>query len=109
MCLRATYSKFWTGKHLPGSFSTQNGLKKNKCIIFLVFQLLYIICHKGIQANQGRLKLNEIHQVHIKAIMFFYWVQTNAQALAVDTEQVCLNVNTKNTEYMIVSFEQKVQ
>ena len=41
--------------------------------------------------------------------MFFYWAQINAQALAVDTEEVCLNVTTKNTEYMIVSCEQKVQ
>jgi len=37
--------------------------------------------------------LNEIHQVLIKAIMFFYWAQTNAQALMVDTKEVCLPVN----------------
>jgi hypothetical protein len=28
MCLRATYSKLWTGKHVPGAFNTQNVLKK---------------------------------------------------------------------------------
>jgi hypothetical protein len=41
--------------------------------------------------------------------LFFYWVRNNAQAPMVDTKEVCLKVNAKNNEYMIVSCEQNVQ
>jgi len=73
------------------------------------WDLIWRLKVKRIQANQGRLQWNEIHQVFIEAVMFSYWAQTNAQAITVNTKEVCLNVKTKNTEYIIVSCEQKVQ
>jgi hypothetical protein len=75
----------------------------------LFLTLPYKFAIRRIQTNQGRLKLNETHEVLIKEIVFFCWAQTNAQALAVDTKDVCLNVNTTNTEHMNASCEQKVQ
>jgi hypothetical protein len=62
---------------------------KMRSFITVTFQFSVVYAITKIQANQGRLKLTEVHQFLVNAVMFIYWAKTNKQALLVDSKKVC--------------------
>jgi hypothetical protein len=63
MCLNETYSTVHIGKYQPDKFSNQNGLKQGDTLSPLLFNFASEYVMKGIQENQGGLKLNGTHQI----------------------------------------------
>jgi hypothetical protein len=67
MCLNATYSSVWVGKHLSGIFPIQNGLKQGDALSLLLSNLALVYTISRVQANQKGLKLLVTHQLLVNA------------------------------------------
>jgi len=65
ICLNATYSTVWVGKHLSGIFPVQNGLKQGDALSLLLSNLALEYTISRVQANQEGLKLLGTHQLLI--------------------------------------------
>jgi hypothetical protein len=52
ICLNETYSKVRIGKHLPDSFSIQNGLKQRDAVSPLLFNSALEYAIRKVQGNQ---------------------------------------------------------
>jgi hypothetical protein len=63
MCLKETYFKVHTGKHLPDNFSIQNSLKQGDAFSPLFFNFALVYAIRKVQENQVRLKLYGTHQL----------------------------------------------
>jgi hypothetical protein len=112
MCLIETYSRIWVGKNLSGMFPNRNVLKQGDALLPLLFNLALEYAIKRVQVNQDGLKVSGKHQivayaddVHILGGSV-HTVKENAEALAVVTKEIGLEVNANKTKYMVMSREQ---
>jgi len=113
MCLTETYSRVRVGKNLSDKFPIRNDLKPGDALtpLLLNFTLEYAV--RCIQVNQNGSKLNGTHQVLAYADDVNILggsvdtVKKNAEALVAATKANGLEVNAHETNFMIVSRDQK--
>jgi hypothetical protein len=113
MCLNETYNRVRIGKHLSGKFTIENGLKQGDALSPLLFNFALEYTISRFQDNQEGLILNGTHQLltydddvsivgeNIDTIL------KNTKALLDASKEVGLEVNPKETKYMLVSRCQK--
>ena len=58
MCLNATCSRVWVGKHLSDMFPIKNGLKQRDALSPLLFNFALDYVIRWVHVNQDGLKLN---------------------------------------------------
>ena len=93
-------------------FLIRNGLKHGDALSPLLFSFTLEYAIRRVQVNQVGLKLNGTHQLLAYAddVNIFRGrdrtVKENAEALAVATKEIGLNVNADKTKYMIMSRDQ---
>ena len=109
MCLTETYSRVRVGKNLSEMFPIRNGLKQGDALSPLIFNFALEYAIKRVQVNQDDLKLNGTHQLlaYANDVTILggsvHTVKENAEALAVATKEIGLEVNADKTKYMVMS------
>jgi hypothetical protein len=112
MCLKETYSKVGTGKHLSDNFPIQNGLKQGDALSPLLFNFALEYAIRKVQENQLGLELNGTHQLLVYSDdvnLLGYSVdaiQKSTQPLIDASKEVGLEINTEKTKYMLLSRHQ---
>jgi len=112
MCLTETCSRVRLGKNLSDMFPIRNGLKQGDALSPLLFNFVLDYSIRRVQVNQEGLKLNGTHQLLAYADDVnilggsVHSVEENAEALAVATREIGLEVNADKTKYMIMSRDQ---
>jgi hypothetical protein len=76
MCLTATYSRVWVGKHLSVIFPIENGLKQGDVLSLLLSNLALEYTISRLQAHQEGLKLLVTHQLLVNANGFNILVES---------------------------------
>jgi hypothetical protein len=112
MCLNEMYSKACIGKIFSNNFPIQNGLKQGDALLPLLFNFVLEYAIRKVQVKQVVLKSNEIHQLLVYADDVNLLndnidaVKKKTQTIIDTTKEVCLEVNTERTTYMLLSCHQ---
>jgi retron-type reverse transcriptase len=112
--LKEIYSKFFTGKHLSGSFPNQNGWKQGDALSPLLFNFALEYAIRKVQENRVGLKLNRTHQFLAYADDVnllgdnIDTIDKNTETLIDASKDVVVEVNIEKTKYMLVSCDQNV-
>jgi hypothetical protein len=98
------YSKVYIGKYLSDSFPIQNDLKQGDALTALLFNFALEYVIRKVQENQGRLKLNVMHQL----LVYAYYVnllgdnrdtiKKNRETLIDASKEVGLEENSEKTK-----------
>jgi hypothetical protein len=67
MCLNETHNEDHIDKHLSDMFQIENGLRKGDALSPLHFDGALYDAIRKVQENQGKLKINRIHQLLVYA------------------------------------------
>jgi len=112
MCLIETYSRVPVGKNLSDMFPIRNGLKQGDALSSSLFHFTLGYAIRRVQLNQDGLKLNGTHQLLVYADDVnilggsVHTIKENAEALAVASKEIGLEVNANNTKYKVMSRDQ---
>jgi hypothetical protein len=109
ICLTETYSRVQVDKNLSDRFPITNDLKQGDVLSPLLFNFALDYAIRRVQVNQDGLNLNGTHQLLAYADDVnilggsVHTVKKNAEALAVATKEIGLEVNANKTKYLVMS------
>ena len=114
MCLTETYSRVRVGRFLSDPFPIRCRLKQGDALSPLLFNFSQEYAIRRVQENRTDLELNGKHQLLVytdDVNMLGENVQTireNAEIFIKASKDIGLEVNSKNTKYMITSRHKNV-
>jgi len=109
MCLSETYCRIQVVKNLSGTFSIRNGLKNGDALSPLLFNFALDYAIRRVHVNQNRLKLNDTLQLLVYAeevnvlVGRVHNIKEKAEALAVASKKIGLQVNADKNKYIVIS------
>ena len=112
MCLSATYSRVWVGKHVFDTFPIGNGLKEGDVLSLLLFNFALEYAIRMVQVNQDGLKCNATHPLRVYDYggnildRREHTIKRKTEALLIGSKKIGLEVNADKTKYMVMSRDQ---
>ena len=115
MCLYATNSRVWVGKHLSDIFPIRNGLKQRDNLLPLIFNFVLEYAIRRVLVIQDGLKLNVTYQLLVYADdvnilgASIHTIKENTEAVVVASKETGLEVNADKTNYMVMTQAQDAE
>jgi len=112
MCLNEICGRVAVGKHLSDMFPVSNDFKQGDALWLILFNFALEYVIRRNQVNQDGLKLHGKHQLLVYADDInilggsVHALKENAEALAVASKEIGLEVNDDKTKYVVMSQDQ---